>query len=328
MPPSRTPRADAPDLPAAMDRDREDFLSYLRYERRLSDHTVDAYAGDLALYLNWLAARGRREAQEARPEDVERFMTGEGERGLSARTLSRRLSTLRGFHGYLRRRRRTAVDPTEGMEPPRRGRRLPRVLSVEETRRLVETPRGEDPLALRDRAALELMYGSGLRVSEVLNLPAEALRLDEGFVRVVGKGDKERAVPLTAVSIRALRAYLDRGRPDLVVRRDPGTVFVNRRGGRLSRMGLWRLLRRHAETAGLAADFHPHMLRHSFATHLLEGGADLRVVQELLGHASVTTTEIYTHVDRGMLREVHRLFHPRSKTGRRGGGGAPHRPGA
>jgi integrase/recombinase XerD len=316
MPPSRTPHAEPTSLPPNMDRAREDYLSYLRYERRLSDHTVDAYAGDLAQYLGWLARSGQGSPEQARTEDVERYLTREGERGLSARTLARRLSTLRGFHAYLRRRRQTLADPTEGLEPPRRGRRLPRVLSVEETRGLVESPTGDDPLARRDRAALELMYGSGLRVSEVLNLPPEALRLREAYVRVVGKGDKERAVPLTGVCIRALKDYLEHGRPELVARRDPGVVFVNRRGGRLSRMGLWRILRRHADHAGLAADFHPHMLRHSFATHLLEGGA------ELLGHASVTTTEIYTHVDRGLLREVHRLFHPRSRTGRRGGAGA------
>jgi integrase/recombinase XerD len=290
---------------------RDDYLGYLRYERRLSDYTVDAYASDLIRYLTWLSGRGFRHISGVSQGDLERFLIEEGKRGLSAKTLARRLSCLRGFHGYFRRRRRLPRDPTEGLELPRRGNRLPRVLSVDEASRLVETPAGGAPANLRDRAVLELMYGSGLRVSEVLTLSLEALRLKEGFLRVVGKGDRERAVPLTRPSIRSMRAYLSDGRPRLERGKDPGTVFLNQRGGRLSRMGLWRILRRHALAAGLAGDFHPHMLRHSFATHLLEGGADLRVIQELLGHASVTTTQIYTQVDRGLLKEVHRTFHPR-----------------
>ncbi len=317
MPPRVARGANAeppPALPPGLDRAREDYLGYLRYERRLSDRTVDAYAADLLGYLTWLVRAGHRDLDGVGREDMERYLNAEGERGLSGRTLTRRLSCLRGFHGYRRRRRQAETDPTEGLEPPRRGRRLPRALSVEEVARLLDAPPGDTPVGIRDRALLELMYGSGLRVSEALDLVPEALRLREGFVRVVGKGDKERAVPLTEISRRALRRWLEEGREELAGRRDPGTVFLNRRGGRLSRMGLWRILRRYAGAAGLPGDVHPHMLRHSFATHLLEGGADLRVVQELLGHASVTTTEIYTHVDRGHLREVHRLFHPRSRT--------------
>jgi integrase/recombinase XerD len=183
---------------------------------------------------------------------------------------------------------------------------------VDEARRLVESPAGEDPLALRDRALLELLYGSGLRVSEARTLAPEGLRLDERYLRVVGKGDRERIVPLTRPSVRAIRRYLQDGRPALAGKKDPGTLFLNRRGGRLSRMGIWGILHGHARATGMPGDFHPHVLRHSFATHLLEGGADLRVIQELLGHASITTTQIYTHVDRGFLKEVHRKFHPRA----------------
>jgi integrase/recombinase XerD len=248
---------------------------------------------------------------EVTAADLEAYITQEGDRGLSARTLARRLSCLRGFHGYLRRRHPGSVDPTEGLELPRRGRTLPRVLSIEEAGRLLETADGVDPAGLRDRAVLEVMYGSGLRVSETLGVPVDALKLREGFLRVIGKGDRERAVPLTSPAVTALQAYLDRGRPALAGTRDPGTLFLNQRGGKLSRMGLWRILHRRALAAGIEPDFHPHMLRHSFATHLLEGGADLRVIQELLGHASVTTTQIYTQVDRNLLKEVHRRFHPR-----------------
>jgi integrase/recombinase XerD len=304
-------------LPVDLDAALEDYVSYLRYERRLADRTVEAYAADLAGYLRWLAARGAASPQEVGREALEAFLATEGERGLSGRTLARRLSCLRGFHGYLKRRRGAEEDPTEALEPPRRRQRLPRVLGVEEVSRLLEGLAGETPLDLRDRAMLELMYGSGLRVSEVLDLAPEGVQEQDRFVRVVGKGDKERAVPLTDASLRAIRRWMDHGRPRLTKDRDPGTLFVNRRGGRLSRMGLWRMLRRRASASGLPGDVHPHVLRHSFATHLLEGGADLRVIQELLGHVSVTTTQIYSQVDRGFLLEVHRRFHPRS-SGRSG----------
>ena len=298
-------------LPPDLDRAREDYLAYLRYERRLSDDTVDAYASDLIRYLTWLGAQGSTRMEDVERGALERFFNTEGDRGLASRTLARRLSCLRGFHGYLRRRKGAPEDPTEGLEPPRRGKSLPRVLSVEEAIRVVEAPEGDSPGRLRDRAILELMYGSGLRVSEVLDLSLEALRLKEKLVHVLGKGDKERIVPLTGSSVQTLNQYLKRGRPLLTGASDPGYIFLNRRGGRLSRMGLWRILRGYAVRAGIDREFHPHMLRHSFATHLLEGGADLRVIQELLGHASVATTQIYTHVDRGFLQEVHRRFHPR-----------------
>ena len=311
MPPKGVQDA-PPALPATFERAYDDFLGYLRYERRLSDHTVEAYASDLLRYLAWLSRRGRRAIDGVTPLDVETFLNDEGRRGLTGRTLARRLSCYRSFHGYLLRRKKIADDPTVELEAARAGKRLPRVLSVEEAIRLVESPRGDEALNLRDRAILEIMYGSGLRVSEVLHLPLEALRLKETYVRVLGKGKRERVVPLTVTSVGALRTYLSDGRPSLAGPRAPDAVFLNRRGGKLSRMGLWGILTRHARAAGLERGFHPHMLRHSFATHLLEGGADLRVIQELLGHASVTTTQIYTQVDRGFLQEVHRRFHPRA----------------
>jgi integrase/recombinase XerD len=186
------------------------------------------------------------------------------------------------------------------------------VLSVGEARRLLESVDGDAPLDLRDRALLELLYGSGLRVSEATGLTAESVHLRDGYLVVRGKGDKERAVPLTGPATKAVRRYLGDGRDALAGKRTADALFLNRRGGPLSRMGVWRVLRRRVADAGLPDEVHPHMLRHSFATHLLEGGADLRVIQELLGHASVTTTQIYTQVDRTLLREVHRRFHPRS----------------
>jgi integrase/recombinase XerD len=304
--------ASPPSLPAGLERAYEDFLGYLRYERRLSDHTVDAYASDLLRYLAWLGRHGRRAIDGVTPLDIETFMNAEGRRGLTGRTLARRLSCYRSFHGYLLRRKKIAEDPTAELEAARAGKRLPRVLTVQEATRLVESPCGKEALTLRDRAILEVMYGSGLRVSEVLNLPLDAVRLPEKYVRVLGKGKRERVVPLTGASVRSLRTYLRDARPALAGKRVSDQVFLNRRGGKLSRMGLWGILNGHARAAGLERGFHPHMLRHSFATHLLEGGADLRVIQELLGHASVTTTQIYTQVDRGFLQEVHRRFHPRA----------------
>ena len=302
----------SPSLAPDLERAYEDFLGYLRYERRLSDHTVDAYASDLLRYLAWLGRHGRRAIDGVTPVEIETFLNAEGRRGLTGRTLARRLSCYRSFHGYLLRRKKIGDDPTAELEAARTGKRLPRVLSVPEATRLVESARGTEALSLRDRAILELMYGSGLRVSEVLNLPLDALRLPEKYVRVLGKGKRERVVPLTGPSVRALKAYMREARPELTGKRASDVVFLNRRGGKLSRMGLWGILSRHARAAGLERGFHPHMLRHSFATHLLEGGADLRVIQELLGHASVTTTQIYTQVDRGFLQEVHRRFHPRA----------------
>lgn len=306
----REPRSRQP-LPHDLARARDDYLGYLRYERRLADHSVDAYAGDLQAYLTWLADHGHQDLDRIDRDELEAFMADQGRSGLSPRTLARRLSCLRGFHGY-HHRRSDRPDPTEGLDTPRAGKKLPRTLSITEVLRLLESPAGDAPIALRDRAMLELMYGSGLRTAEVLLLEPESLRLGETFVRVLGKGSKERVIPLTPPSVEAILTWLGTGRPRLVRRRDPGTVFVNGRGGRLSRMGLWRILRGHARRARLPREFHPHMLRHSFATHLLEGGADLRVIQELLGHASVNTTQIYTQVDRGMLQEVHRNFHPRA----------------
>src|SRR5207249_1922729 len=245
---------------------------------------------------------------EATPTFLDAYFAALLKRGRSSGTVARRRSALRGFHRYVARDGGTAPDPLAELPPPRRDRKLPHALSHEDIERLLAQPDGEEPLALRDRALLELAYASGLRVSELLGIEVVHLDLAERGVTVIGKRDKQRGVPFGRAAERSLRAWLERGRPLLA--RDPRvrTVFVNARGGRLSRMGFWKILRGHARGAGIATRVHPHALRHSFATHLLQGGADLRVVQELLGHASVTTTAIYTHLDRAYLREVHRSF--------------------
>jgi integrase/recombinase XerD len=289
----------------------EAFLDELRTGRRLSPRTVDAYARDLADYLVFAGHYALRGWREATPTFVDGYFAGLLRRGLAGSTVARRRSALRGFHGYLVRHGGGTVDPLAQLPPARRERKLPHAISVEDVERLLAQPEGEESLALRDRALFELAYASGLRVSELLGIETADLDLAHRSVTVTGKRDKQRAVPFGRAAERALRQWLQRGRPALARDGRVRTVFVNARGGRLSRMGFWKILRGHARAAGIATRVHPHALRHSFATHLLQGGADLRVVQELLGHASVATTSIYTHLDRAYLREVHKTFHPR-----------------
>jgi len=289
----------------------EAYLDELRVGRRLSANTVDAYARDLKDYLAFASRHRVASWDQATPTLVDAYFAHLLERGLSGRTVARRRAALRGFHAHRARQTGTEADPLAGLPPPRRERRLPHALSVEDVERLLAQPEGDAPLALRDRALLELAYGSGLRVSELVGLERERLALAGLAVTVSGKGSKERTIPFGRSALRALREYLERARPLLCRSERQGRVFVNARGGPLSRMGFWKILARHATAAGLGTRVHPHALRHSFATHLMQGGADLRVVQELLGHASVATTAIYTHLDRAYLTEVHRSFHPR-----------------
>jgi integrase/recombinase XerD len=294
----------------------EAYLEELRVGRRLSPRTLDAYARDLADYHAFAAARGLGRWSEASLTFVDAYFVVLSRRRLSVATVNRRRSALRGFHAFLVRQRHAESQPLDRLPAPRRERRLPHALALEDVERLLAQPRGQDALALRDRALLELAYASGLRVSELCGLERSRIDFAERCLTVAGKGSKERLVPFGREAERALREYLSGGRPALAARARRGVprndaTFLNARGGTLSRMGFWKILRGHARAAGLTTRVHPHALRHSFATHLLQGGADLRVVQELLGHASVATTAIYTHLDRGYLREVHRTFHPR-----------------
>ena len=316
----------------------EAFLDGLRTGRRLSHNTLDAYSRDLADYVAFARRHGVGDWSEASPSLVDGYFSALLKRGLSGATVARRRSALRGFHRTRERARGEGADPLAALPPARRERKLPHALPVEDIERLLAQAgitRGaaaKEPLRLRDRALLELAYASGLRVSELCQLERTRVHFAERTVTVLGKGDKQRTVPFGRAAHLALREYLERARPVLAARparararasrgaaaRVAGAtlrheaVFLNARGGRLSRMGFWKILKGYARAAGLSSRVHPHALRHSFATHLLIGGADLRVVQELLGHASVTTTAIYTHLDRAYLREVHRKFHPRA----------------
>jgi integrase/recombinase XerD len=292
-----------------------DFLAYLEFERGLSRNTLQAYRTDLLQFGVFLAERGTG-AAEASAADVSEFLaglaTGNGQPACSAATIHRKAACLRSFYRHLRREEIVDEDPTATLSPPRRGRKLPQVLSYSEVRRLLEAPRGSEPGPLRDRALLELMYACGLRASEVVGLDVTDVDLRRGFVRAHGKGSKERIVPLGRQAATAVRRYLQSGRPELVGTTAEPKLFVNLRGGGLTRQGLYKIIQGHAKAAGLDGKMSPHTLRHTFATHLLSGGCDLRSVQEMLGHADVSTTQLYTHLSNDEIKEVYFRAHPRA----------------
>ena len=293
-----------------------DFLSYLEFERGLSRNTLEAYRTDLLQYGRFLEAR-ELSALDAGAGDVADFLAGLG-RGSEERapaapsTIHRKAACLRSFYRHLRRDGLLDTDPTATLSSPRRARKLPQVLSRGEVDRLLSQPKGSEPAALRDRALLELMYACGLRASEATGLERGDVDLEEHVLRARGKGSKERLVPVGQSALRAVRIYLERGRPALVKDLPETHLFVNFRGRRLTRQGLYKIVRRHALTAGLADRMSPHTLRHTFATHLLAGGCDLRAVQEMLGHADVTTTQLYTHLSSERLKDVYFMAHPRA----------------
>ena len=293
-----------------------DFLAYLEFERGLSRNTLEAYRGDLLQLGRFLAER-HMSALDASPADVSDFLTGlatgdPDHRPASPATIHRKSACLRSFYRHLRREGLRDSDPTATLSAPRRSRKLPQVLTRGEVEKLLSQPRGTDASALRDRALLELMYASGLRASEAIGLELGDVDPEERVLRARGKGSKERIVPIGQAALRALAVYLDRGRPELVKDRPEVHLFVNFRGGQLTRQGLYKIVRRHALSAGLADRMSPHTLRHTFATHLLGEGADLRLIQELLGHSRLSTTQRYTHVSPEHLMKVYDSTHPRA----------------
>jgi integrase/recombinase XerD len=288
------------------------FIDHLVIERGLARNTIISYGRDLRGYLDSLEALGVSRFSELDETGLEFHMVKLSRAGLKASSRSRSLSAIRQFHRFLVQeglcRTRVGADATA----PRRGRRVPRVLSLSEIEAILERPDSTEPIGMRDRAMLEMAYGAGLRVSELCGLSLDAVHEDDLVVVVRGKGGKERVVPFGRPAARALSRYLDAGRPRLLKNRMWPNVFLNNRGGPMSRVGFFKKLRRYAVEAGVTRDVSPHVLRHSFATHLLEGGADLRYVQELLGHADIATTQIYTNVDTRHIIEAHRTFHPRA----------------
>ena len=288
------------------------FIDHLRFERGLADPTLEAYRRDVVRLAAFLRDRSRAGPAGVSTADLRTFIHHLKDLGLAPTSVARNLSAIRTYFGFLLAENLAVSDPSERLQAPKGWRTLPEVLSVQEVERLLETPDLAHPLAWRDRAMLEFAYASGVRVTELVELALQRLSLEEGYALVLGKGSKERIVPMGRRAVAALSLYLREVRPRLERGRGQGRVFLNARGGPLTRMGVWKILRRHVEAAGIERRVSPHTLRHSFATHLLEGGADLVAVQELLGHADISTTQVYTHVDRQYLAEVHRSFHPRA----------------
>ena len=300
----------------------EDFLSYLRHEKGCSPQTQKTYA---ALLLNFLAWAGRQRLTDWTQVTLSHLMAfmehertralkdapPESGKRLSSETLYLQIAALRAFYTFAEGEKHLAQNIAENLSFPRRWKRLPKWLSDAEIEQLLQPETAAGPPALCDQATLELAYASGLRLAELRGIRLEQLHLDAGFVSVIGKGNKERVVPLGRKAVEAIRRYLEAGRPKLVTAKSPANLFLTRRGTPFAAVTMWQRIKRRAARAGLERNITPHMLRHSFATHLLEHGADLRVIQELLGHASISTTEVYTHLDGRRLRDVHRQFHPR-----------------
>jgi integrase/recombinase XerD len=296
----------------ARDFQLEPFRDYLALEAGHSPNTVEAYLRDLRRLGEFAASKGVRGPAQITRTHLRDFVYLLKDLGLSPATIRREVSAVRTYFGFLIGEGRVEQDPSDRLESPQRWRRLPETLSVKEVEALLAAPNVDEPLAWRDRAFLELAYGAGLRVSELCGLGITGLLLEEGVVRVFGKGGKERLVPIGRGVIGAVSTYLHTLRPRLDRGKSGGRVLLNVRGEPLSRVGGWGIVKRCARRAGITKRVTPHTLRHSFATHLLEGGADLRAVQEMLGHADLSTTQIYTHVDREYLRSVHKQFHPRA----------------
>jgi len=297
------------------DDERQHYLNFLKLEKGLSQNSLDSYGHDLRRYLDFIGRDiGMPDMAGITLEHIENFLKELLAMNLSVSTISRNISSIRGFHQFAVMERWCPANPAELIELPRKGRRLPEVLDQQEVIALLEAPDRSDPLGKRDAAVLELMYATGLRASETVELENDQLITELQLLRIIGKGNKERLVPVGGMAMKALADYLKDARPFLRknVADAKNRLFLSYRGKPLTRMSLWHIVTGAARQAGLKKQIHPHTLRHSFATHLLEGGADLRAVQEMLGHVSILTTEIYTHIDRSFLEEVHKSFHPRA----------------
>jgi integrase/recombinase XerD len=290
----------------------EQFRDFLTLEQGVSVRPVVAYTRDVARFALYAKVKGAANPVDVAARTLREYIYHLKDLGLAPASIRRNVSAVRTYFKFLVGEGHVVRDPSDRLETPKRWRALPDVLTVEEAARLLAAPTLDEPLAFRDRAMLELAYGAGLRVSEWITLAIRDVLLDDALVRVFGKGSKERLVPIGRNAIGATAIYLRELRPRLEKGGGKGTLFLNARGAPLTRMGAWKILQRHVKAAGLTKRVTPHTLRHSFATHLLENGADLRAVQEMLGHADISTTQIYTHVDREYLRSVHKQFHPRA----------------
>ncbi|MFA5145495.1 MAG: site-specific tyrosine recombinase XerD [Candidatus Omnitrophota bacterium] len=287
------------------------FLNYLSVERGLARNTIIAYREDLNSYIDFIIKSHIDALSKITKNDIVNFMLDQKDKGISANSIARRLAAMRMFHRFLAREKILKGDATSLIDSPRLWKKVPDTLSLNEVEALIAQPDIRDKQGIRDRAILEILYATGMRVSEAVNLRADNVNLDIGFLRCIGKGNKERVIPLGKKAISSIQRYLISSRPHFLKNKESEFMFLNRFGKKISRQSLWKLLKKYARQAKIKKTIKPHILRHSFATHLLERGADLRSVQEMLGHSNISTTQIYTHINKDRLKTVHRMFHPR-----------------
>jgi len=287
------------------------FLSYLSVERGLSNNTVSAYREDLNFYIDFLSAQHIDALSKIAKNDITNFMLNQKDKGISANSIARRLAAIRMFHRFLSRERILKSDPTSLIDSPKLWKKIPDTLSLNEVDALLGQPNIREKQGIRDRAILETLYATGMRVSEAVNLKVSGVNLEIGFLRCIGKGNKERVIPLGKKAIASIKRYAGASRNSYLKKKESDFLFLNRSGNKISRQSLWKIIKRYARDARIKKSMKPHILRHSFATHLLERGADLRSVQEMLGHSNISTTQIYTHINKDRLKTIHRMFHPR-----------------
>ncbi|MBM4762188.1 site-specific tyrosine recombinase XerD [Bacillus sp. B15-48] len=292
----------------------KDFIHFLVVEKGLSRNTIIAYERDLKSYLTYLqTTEGLTELGRVQRSQIVHFLAYLKNGGKSSKTIARHVASIRAFHQFLLREKAVEHDPTVHIESPQLEKTLPKVLSLKEVETLLDAPKLINQYGYRDKAMLELLYATGIRVSELISLNLADIHLTMGFIRCIGKGNKERIIPIGKTSTLALEKYLEKGRPKFVAKQHKDeALFLNHHGKRLTRQGFWKILKRLSKESGIEKELTPHTLRHSFATHLLENGADLRAVQEMLGHADISTTQIYTHVTKTRLKDVYSKFHPRA----------------
>lgn len=290
----------------------KDYLSTLRLERNLSENTIISYSNDISSLFEFLTDMGIKDLNLVNSKVLTEFFKLIGNIGLSNTSTARYFSSLKGFFNFLSSSNYIEANPVEKLSPPKIGRKLPSVLSLNEIEKILSEASGEEKFVLRDRAVLETFYACGLRISELINIKLSDLYFDDEIIRVIGKGNKERIVPIGRSAVEHINNYLKRSRPLLEKKgKSLNFLFLNVRGTKLSRMGVWKIVDFYVKEAKVNKKVHPHTFRHTFATHLLEGGADLRAVQEMLGHSSISTTQIYTHVDRDFIKQEHKMYHPR-----------------
>lgn len=295
-----------------MDRTLQEFIDYLSVEKGLSKNTLESYTRDLRSFCQYLKVCGISTFEETSRNHIVGFLLTLKQAGKATATLSRNLASIRSLYAYLFQERRLTENPAADLESPKLEKKLPRVLSTQEVDVLLEQPDNLQITGIRDRSMLEVIYATGIRVTELMTLDTSDINLDAGFIRCTGKGSKERIIPVGSVAIRYIDVYLNESRPKLVKHSGEQALFVNQHGKRLTRQGFWKILKKYARQAGIGKEITPHTMRHSFATHLLENGADLRSVQEMLGHADISTTQIYTQVTKRKLRDVYEKTHPRA----------------